>query len=85
MSCCGGKRRFLEMQNPVNPVREPSPRMAETEPAVLFEYVGNTGLTATGPFTGRLYRFDGTGAQVEVDARDVPSLMGVPNLRKVRR
>ena len=84
MSCCGGKRHSLAMQNPMNPVNEPSPRVIETAPEVLFEYVGSTGLTATGPFTGRRYRFDGTGARVEVDARDVPSLMGVPNLRRVR-
>ena len=75
------------MQSPITPMSEPSPRtpqIIETAPAVLFEYVGNTGLTATGPFTGRRYRFDGTGAQVEVDARDAASLMGVPNLRRVR-
>ena len=73
------------MQSPITPVGEPSPRMIETVPAVLFEYTGNTGLTAAGPFTGRRYRVDGTGAQVEVDARDVPSLMAVPNLRRVGR
>lgn len=72
------------MQSPITPVSEPSPRVIETAPAVLFEYAGNTGLTATGPFTGRRYRFDGTGAQVAVDARDVPSLLGIPNLRRVR-
>ena len=84
MSCCGGKRHSLKMHNPINPVHEPSPRVIETAPEVLFEYVGSTGLTAMGPFTGRRYRFDGPGARVEVDARDVSSLMGVPNLRQVR-
>ncbi|HSF39977.1 MAG TPA: hypothetical protein VLT87_09310 [Thermoanaerobaculia bacterium] len=46
--------------------------------------MGTTGLTGTGPFTGRRYRFDGPGARVEVDARDAPSMAGVPNLRRVR-
>jgi hypothetical protein len=73
------------MHSPINPVGEPSPRMVETAPEVLFEYAGSTGLTATGPFTGRRYRFDGPGARVEVDARDVPSLMGIPNLRRVTK
>jgi hypothetical protein len=72
------------MLQPIDPGFEPPPRMIETASPVLFEYVGRTGLTATGTFTGRRYRFDGPGAQVEVDARDAPSLTGVPNLRRAR-
>jgi hypothetical protein len=49
---------------------------------VTFEYVGNTGLTAIGPVSGRHYRFNHPGAFVEVDLRDSASLATVPKLRK---
>ncbi len=52
--------------------------------AVRFQYVGQTGLTVTGPITGRRYRFNGPGAAAEVDARDAPGLVAVPNLRRAR-
>lgn len=81
--CCGGKRRALETRPPIA-TPERAPRGIEAASPVLFEYVGTTGLTGTGPFTGRRYRFDGPGARVEVDARDAPSMAGVPNLRRVR-
>jgi hypothetical protein len=84
MPCCGSNRRSLAMPQPTESPPVPSPRLLETAPPVLFEYLGRTGLTATGPFTGRRYRFDGSGAQVEVDARDAPSLAAVPNLRPCR-
>lgn len=51
--------------------------------AVPFEYVGATGLTVMGPFTGRRYRFEGRGSRVSVDPRDAPSLAAVPHLRRV--
>jgi len=41
-------------------------------------------MTVTGSVTGRRYRFGATGARVEVDSRDGPSLAGVPNLRRRR-
>lgn len=82
--CCGGKRQSLQTHPPINPAPDRVPRTIEAAPPVLFEYVGTTGLTGTGPFTGRRYRFDGPGARVEVDARDAPSMAGVPHLRRVR-
>jgi hypothetical protein len=51
-------------------------------PAVVFEYVGKTALTAIGPVSGRHYRFSRPGAILEVDPRDSASLAAVPNLRK---
>ena len=48
-----------------------------------FQYVGRTGLTAIGSATGRRYRFDGPGARVTVDAKDIHSLRAVPLLRLV--
>jgi hypothetical protein len=52
--------------------------------AVTFEYTGTTGLTVVSPTTGKRYRFDAPGAQLEVDSRDQSMLLYVPNLRPVR-
>ena len=51
-------------------------------PAVVFEYIGKTALTAIGPVSGRHYRFGRPGAILEVDPLDSASLAAVPNLRK---
>jgi len=62
----------------------PTPRRAEPGAPVVFEYVGQTGLTVTGPMTGHRYRFAGPGAKVPVDSRDAASLAAVPNLARPR-
>jgi hypothetical protein len=49
---------------------------------VFFEYVGKTGMTVTGPVSGKRYRFERAGSRVEVDLRDRRSLAGVPQLRQ---
>jgi hypothetical protein len=64
----------------VSGLREAS---AFSHPAVYFEYVGRTTLTAVGPVSGKHYRFVGPGAQLIVDPRDKLSLAAVPNLRQV--
>ena len=51
--------------------------------AVLFEYVGRTGLTVAGPVSGRRYRFDAPGSVVAVDPADQSSLAALPQLRRV--
>jgi hypothetical protein len=50
---------------------------------LLFEYIGNTGLTVYGAVTRTRYRFLNPGMRVLVDVRDARSLAGVPNLRRV--
>ena len=40
-------------------------------------------MTVTGGVTGRTYRFAHTGARVQVDARDISTMSGIPHLRKV--
>jgi hypothetical protein len=52
-------------------------------PDVLFEYTGETGVSAMGGVTHTLYRFQGRHARVAVDARDAPSLGGVPVLKRI--
>jgi len=73
MSCCGRMR--TERQTILAPAWSPA--------AVLFEYVGRTGLTVIGPGTRTSYRFDGPGARVLVDGRDRRSLAAVPTLRQI--
>ena len=72
----------------------PPPRMAQRAASpqppmalyssLTFEYIGQTGLTVTGPVTGRRYRFDRAGARVGVDPRDRASIAAIPVLRQVR-
>ena len=87
MSCCGGKRsqfhqdltnqRIIEATNGAVHVRTVS------QVVVYFQYIGPTGLTVAGPITGKRYRFNRTGATVQVDGRDAASLLAIPNLRRL--
>ena len=49
--------------------------------ASVFVYNGRTGLTVVSPITGRRYRFERTGACVEVDPRDRSWMSFVPDLK----
>jgi hypothetical protein len=40
-------------------------------------------MTVMGPISGARYRFDRPGAKVQIDGRDLSSLAGLPNLRRV--
>jgi hypothetical protein len=87
MSCCGKKREQIRTGIQSRRVEQTVRRsqfnsVLPVRPAVVFEYVGKTALTAIGPVSGRHYRFSGPGAIVEVDPRDSPSLAAVPNIRK---
>jgi hypothetical protein len=87
MSCCGKKREQLRPGMQVRPIAQPIKRSdfnpsLPVHPAVVFEYIGKTALTAIGPISGRHYRFSRPGAIVQVDPRDSASLAAVPNLRK---
>ena len=94
--CCGKNRlpkSFMESQMPptkvVSPPPAPKPASASAKPTsthvrpTKFVYAGNTGLTVVSPITGRRYRFDRPGAQVDVDARDRSWISFVPKLRAV--
>ncbi|MBS0448105.1 MAG: hypothetical protein JSR59_19405 [Proteobacteria bacterium] len=85
MSCCGRRRAPID----VRPAGRPAPLAgaAAAPPAqavVAFVYTGATRLVAEGAATRRRYRFEHPGVLVEVDARDAPSLAGVPGLRQRR-
>jgi hypothetical protein len=70
----------------MTPVRSASPEVPRLRPhhgpSTMFEYVGSSGLTATGSVTRRQYVFEKPGARVAVDHRDVPSLRTIPWLRQ---
>jgi hypothetical protein len=84
MSCCGSKRTQFYRPGSQATVEAGTGIRALDTGSVLYRYTGPTGLTVQGPITGRRYRFNGEGAQVEVDSRDAPSFGGVPKLQRVR-
>ncbi len=89
MSCCGRKRAMLYGGAPARmPAHAPAVSAAPQTrvmgtPDVVFEYGGETGVSAIGGVTRRLYRFEGKLARVAVDARDAPSVGAVPVLKRV--
>lgn len=89
MSCCGKQRSQFYETNQTRRTLDPVGRVAAKPQkivycSVYFQYLGKTGLTVTGPRTGKRYRFDKPGVIVEVDLMDRPALVVVPNLRQVR-
>ena len=82
MACCGQRRMQLSLSGQTAAVANRI--IAVPSPQVLFEYTGKTGMTVLGSGTGRSYRFSEPGARVQIDARDVHSLVGIQNLRRVR-
>jgi hypothetical protein len=94
--CCGKNRlpkSFMQTQalptKVVSPPSAPKPASASVKVTVSavrqarFVYGGSTGLTVVSPITGRRYRFERTGAQVDVDPRDRAWISFVPKLRAV--
>jgi len=91
MGCCG-KNRERYMTRTQGGTGEPVSQgngfrrlRAEAPVTVVFQYVGRSGLTVRGPFSGKRYRFDSHGARVAIDARDAASMAAVPNLEKVKK
>jgi hypothetical protein len=41
-------------------------------------------MTVTGPASGVKYRFEQPGAKAQIDSRDVYSMAGLPNLRRLQ-
>jgi hypothetical protein len=80
MQCCGPGRAAASGSGNLAKLAE---RRRPAQSLVLYEYTGATGMTVRGPRSGHSYRFGHPGAQVAIDPRDVASLAGVPNLRRV--
>ena len=88
MSCCGRQTsHFAAPAAPRHPASQPpaAPRPVERTryAQAFFEYTGTTGLSVTGPVSGKRYRFERTGARLAVDPVDKPALERVPNLRRM--
>lgn len=92
MSCCGQKRAALSEslthRQTVSTLNTgPVPVHAAASPQrllrLVYEYIGPTTLTVTSPDTGRRYRFERTGARLEIDSCDRPLMAAIPQLRQV--
>jgi hypothetical protein len=87
--CCGRDRAQQKVTSkPLSsrPANRPATAVNRETPQsrVAYVYAGNTGMTVTGPVSGKQYRFDHPGARVEVDARDRVLLASVRQLRQVK-
>ena len=82
MACCGQRRAALSTNGRAAAAMHGV--ASAPSPVVVYEYTGTTGMTVVGSATGRSYRFREPGARVQIDALDVRSLAGVPNLTRVQ-
>jgi hypothetical protein len=81
MACCGQNRALASTNGGLaEAIRRPRP----VPHSALYEYMGATGMTVIGSVSGMTYRFAQPGARVQVDARDISSMAGLPNLRLLR-
>lgn len=87
MGCCGEKRaQFQAQRTPDERIAAPPGRPfppSAMPVKVIFEYNGRVPLIVIGPVSGKRYRFEGTGARVEVNPRDRRSLAATPRLQQV--
>jgi hypothetical protein len=91
MPCCGKGRivRQVHRKSPsaMQPQASASPVHIQNAPLPLapvqFQYIGRSGMTVFGPITGLRYRFTAPGSIVAIDARDAPSVAGVPRLQQI--
>jgi hypothetical protein len=80
MACCGQRRALSAGSGRAVQADRPRP----ISHSALYEYTGATGMTVTGLASGMKYRFGQPGSKVQIDSRDVSSMAGLPNLRRVQ-
>ena len=80
MGCCGQRRA---MAGTGGRASESPPHKGTSSSVAVYEYIGSTAMTVTGSISGLKYRFKHPGAKVQVDRRDISSIVGLPNLRRV--
>jgi hypothetical protein len=84
MACCGQKRALAAANGrAVEAQRSEAQRPRPASRVALYQYTGTTGMTVLGRVSGLKYRFGQPGATVQVDPRDVASMAGLPNLRRL--
>jgi hypothetical protein len=81
MPCCGQRRGMVAGTGRVVESKQMPRRPSH---AALYEYTGATGMTVIGPISGSKYRFGQPGAKVQIDPRDIASMAGLPNLRRIQ-
>ena len=81
MSCCGSQRA-AQRHGAVSSGRSAAAPFVTS--SLEFEYTGSGQIQVTGPMTGAIYTFNGTGDRVLVHSADVASVATVPALRPVR-
>ncbi len=81
MSCCGQRRAMASARGSAVEARRLPQPISRT---ALYEYTGTTGMTVIGRVSGSRYRFGHLGAKVQVDGRDISSMVGLPNLRRLQ-
>jgi hypothetical protein len=81
MACCGQRRAMAAGSGKVTQANRPPRPVSHS---ALYEYTGATGMTVTGSGSGLRYRFNQPGSKVQIDTRDIASMAGLPNLRRVR-
>jgi hypothetical protein len=81
MPCCGQSRAQVSAGGQV--VSSANRVVPAPSTMIVFQYTGKTGMTVVGSGTGQTYRFSAPGLRVQIDARDAPSLAGVPNLIRI--
>jgi hypothetical protein len=81
MACCGQNRAIAAASNGRVVGTNRPPKAAPRRE--VYEYTGATGMTVVGPLSGQKYRFDQPGSKLQIDVRDVPSMTGLPNLRRL--
>jgi hypothetical protein len=62
---------------------DPAPSRRAASREALYEYTGSTSMTVTGSVSRTTYRFDGPGAMLQIDPRDLASMSGLPDLRRL--
>ena len=81
MACCGQRRAVAAGSGQAVEAGRPRRQISR---AALYEYTGATGMTVSGAVSGMRYRFAAPGSKVQIDSRDVSSLAGLPNLRRLQ-
>jgi hypothetical protein len=85
MCNCGKKRTELKQQpRAFNTIIQGKPQPVILQKnTILFKYTGNTGLTITGSFTRKNYRFNFPGDVQPVELSDASGMNNVPVLKRL--
>jgi hypothetical protein len=86
MCNCGNKRmEYSQQAHAGSRVNTKTRTPVQTPPVYAsFEYIGKTALTIRGNITRTEYRFNFPGNRQNIDYRDIPAIMAIPVLKRVK-